>query len=187
MANLVCKELAIPGILLIEPRVFHDPRGFFMETYHRQKYAEAGMPGPFVQDNCSRSLNGVLRGLHYQLKKPQAKLVAVLRGRIFDVAVDIRRGSPTFGKWVSQVLAGEDRRQLYVPAGFAHGFCVLSEEADVLYKCTDLYHPEDDHGVLWCDPGIGIDWPLVNPVLSAKDSRLPSLSEIPPDKLPQLA
>lgn len=184
MTRVVCRELAIPGVLLIEQKVFQDPRGFFMESYNREKYLEAGISESFAQDNCSHSLHGVLRGLHYQLKHPQAKLVTLLKGRILDVAVDIRRGSPTFGKWVSQVISDMDRRQLYIPKGFAHGFCVLSEEADVLYKCTDLYYPEDDHGVLWCDPDIGIEWPLEHPVLSAKDGKLRKLSEIPPDELP---
>lgn len=185
MPSLACTELELPGVLLLEPKVFSDPRGFFMETYHRDKYVEAGIPGTFVQDNRSFSLRGVLRGLHYQLKHPQAKLVTVLKGKIFDVAVDIRRGSPTFGKWISQVLSDENRRQIYVPVGFAHGFCVLSDEADVLYKCTDLYFPDDDRGVTWCDPGINIAWPLAEPSLSTKDGRLPRLSEIPPEELPQ--
>ena len=187
MTGLVYSELAIPGVLLVEQKVFSDPRGFFMETYHRQKYLDAGITGSFVQDNCSHSVCGVLRGLHYQLKYPQAKLVTVLRGSIFDVAVDIRRGSPTFGKWISQVISDVNRLQLYVPVGFAHGFCVLSEEADVLYKCTDLYHPDDDHGVLWCDPDLAIKWPKEHPSLSAKDGRLRTLSAIPHDELPSMA
>ena len=185
MTNLVCTELALPGVLLIEQKVFHDPRGFFMETYHCDKYREAGISGSFVQDNCSHSLHGVIRGLHYQLKHPQAKLVTVLKGQIFDVAVDIRSGSPTFGKWVSQILSEENRRQMYVPTGFAHVFCVLSEEADVLYKCTDIYFPGDDHGLIWCDPGIGIKWPIEHPALSIKDGNLRKLSAIPQDELPQ--
>jgi len=186
MTQLVCRELAIPGVLLIEPKLFRDPRGFFLETYHRQKYLEAGIDGAFVQDNCSHSVRGVLRGLHYQLRHAQAKLVHVVLGTIFDVVVDIRKGSPTFGKWVSCTLSDQNRHQLYVPKGFAHGFCVMSDEADVVYKCSDNYDPSDERGVLWCDPGIGIKWPVPHPVLSPKDAVLRSLSDILPDELPSL-
>lgn len=185
MTSLAVSKLAISGVLLIEPKVFLDSRGRFSEIYHQQRYEKAGIPGSFIQDNHSHSLQGVLRGLHYQLKHPQAKLVTVIRGSIFDVAVDIRRNSPTFGKWVSQILSDENHLQLYIPTGFAHGFCVMSREADVLYKCTDLYYPDDDCGVLWNDAGIGIKWPIEHPVLSAKDAVLPGLSAIPPGKLPQ--
>jgi len=187
MNGLSYRELTLPGVLLIEQKAFHDPRGFFMEMHHQQKYRDIGITQSFVQDNYSHSLHNTLRGLHYQLKHPQAKLITVLRGTIYDVAVDIRRGSPTFGKWVGQTLADTCLQQLYIPTGFAHGFCVLSEEADVLYKCTDLYSPEDDHGVLWCDTDIGIQWPLAQPSLSTKDGRLRKLSEIPPTELPALA
>ncbi|MEI6970017.1 MAG: dTDP-4-dehydrorhamnose 3,5-epimerase [bacterium] len=185
MTRLDCTELAIQGVMLIKPRIFHDHRGLFMETYHHEKYAEAGIAGSFVQDNRSQSVSGVIRGLHYQLAHPQAKLILAISGSIFDVAVDIRHGSPTFGKWVGEILSDENHHQLYVPTGFAHGFCVLSGKADVLYKCTDLYHPGDDHGVIWNDPDIGIKWPVVDPVLSAKDAALPGLPGIPPGSLPQ--
>ena len=156
---MTARETSIPGVLILVPDLFEDDRGFFQETYHREWYAEHGLTGVFVQDNHSHSRARVLRGLHYQLRRAQAKLVSVLRGSVFDVAVDIRTGSPTFGKWVGQVLSGENRLQLYIPEGFAHGFCVLGEEADVTYKCTDYYSREDDYGILWSDPGLAIDWP----------------------------
>jgi len=184
MTHFVCRELAIPGVLLLEPKVFGDQRGFFTETYHRDRYREAGISDTFVQDNCSLSLGGVLRGLHYQLRHAQAKLVWAVQGTIFDVVVDIRMGSPTFGKWVSCTLSEENHCQLYVPTGFAHGFCVLSEKAEVLYKCSDFYDPADDRGVSWCDPDIGINWPVSQPILSAKDSALRPLSGIPQAELP---
>ena len=149
----------LPGVLIIEPVVHGDARGFFQETYHARRYAEAGIALPFVQDNHSRSGPGILRGLHYQRSHPQGKLVRVTQGAVFDVAVDIRKGSPSFGKWVGVTLSEDNARQLYVPPGFAHGFCTLSERVDFLYKCTDYYHPEDEQGVLWNDPDIGIDWP----------------------------
>lgn len=175
-------ETELPGVLLLEPKVFADPRGFFMETYHEARYREAGVPGPFVQDNHSRSRRGVLRGLHYQLLKPQGKLVGVARGRVFDVVVDIRRGSPTFGRWMGRIL--DHHLQLYIPPGFAHGFCVLSEEADFVYKCTDYYHPRSEHGIAWNDPAIGIEWPLQEVVVSDKDARYPRLAEQNPERLP---
>lgn len=174
----------LPGVLLIEPHVFGDQRGFFMETYHQARYQESGIPDRFVQDNHSRSRRGVLRGLHYQLVQPQGKLVWVARGQVFDVAVDIRRGSPTFGRWAGAVLDDSNYHQFYIPPGFAHGFCVLSEEADFFYKCTDYYHPQSEQGILWNDPAIGIDWPIQEPLLSAKDLRLPLLAEQVPEKLP---
>lgn len=177
-------EQLLPGVLLIEPRVFEDSRGFFLETFHRRKYADAGMDREFPQDNHSHSRRGVLRGLHYQLRYPQGKLIYVVGGEIFDVAVDIRQGAPTFGQWVGTILSAGNKRQLYVPGGFAHGFCVLSETADVIYKCTDLYAPEDEYGVLWSDPTMGIQWPLETPVLSEKDLRHPQLKDIPADLLP---
>lgn len=170
--------LAIPEVLLIEPRVFGDARGFFMETWHERTFAEAGIAARFVQDNHSRSARGVLRGLHYQLKKPQGKLVRVVSGEVFDVAVDLRRHSPSFGRWVGARLSEDNKHLLWVPPGFAHGFCVLSEHADFLYKCSEFYAPEDEHALRWDDPDIGIDWPLdVAPVLSAKDAAAPLLRD----------
>lgn len=179
-------ETGLPGVLLIEPRVFGDQRGVFLETYHREKYARAGIAKPFVQDNHSHSSKGVLRGLHYQLKQPQGKLLYVVTGEIFDVAVDIRHGSPTFGKWVGVTLSAENRRQLYVPGGFAHGFYVLSEQADVTYKCTDLYAPGDEYGIIWSDPEVNIEWPLQGtPLLSEKDAMYPRLADVPVQHLPR--
>ncbi len=174
----------LPGVLLIEPGVFKDSRGFFMETFHQKKYAEAGIYHAFLQDNYSHSTQGTLRGLHYQLKHPQGKLVYVITGEIYDVAVDIRRGSPGFGKWTGQYLSGKNKRQLFVPEGFAHGFCVISETADVLYKTTDLYNPDDEYGVLWSDPTIGIDWPVEAPIVSDKDKQFPGLKEVTETHLP---
>jgi dTDP-4-dehydrorhamnose 3,5-epimerase len=167
----------LPGVVVIEPIVFGDDRGFFMEVYHEATFRNAGIVESFVQDNHSRSSRGVLRGLHYQLPNPQGKLVRVVDGSVFDVAVDIRRGSPHFGKWVGVELSGENKRQLWVPAGFAHGFCVTSESADVVYKCTTLYDGPNDRGIRWNDPAIGIDWPIDAPVLSAKDEAAPLLRE----------
>ena len=172
-----------PEVLLIEPDVFPDPRGFFMETFHAVKYAEHGLPAVFLQDNHSRSSRGVLRGLHYQLNNPQGKLVRVVSGEVFDVAVDIRRGSPWFGKWVGAILSEENRRQMYVPPGFAHGFCTLSERADFLYKCTDLYAPGDEYGIAWDDPGIAIEWPEMDYLILDKDLANPLLIES--DHLPE--
>lgn len=148
----------LDGVLLIEPDVFADSRGFFLETWQKGRYKSGGVDMDFVQDNHSRSKRGVIRGLHYQLKNPQAKLVYAVRGTIFDVAVDIRRGSPTFGKWTGAILSDENRHQLFIPAGFAHGFSVLSEEADVTYKCSDIYTPGDEYGIIYNDPDINIDW-----------------------------
>ncbi len=172
---------SIPDVVIVEPRVFGDDRGFFMETFHRQRFLDAGLDLTFVQDNQSRSVRGVLRGLHYQLRQPQGKLVRVTRGRIFDVAVDLRRSSPTFGRWVGEVLDDEQHRQLWVPPGFAHGFLVLSESADVVYRCTDLYAPGDEYTLLWDDPAVGIQWPLegLTPVLSPKDLQGRALAEAP--------
>ena len=172
-----------PDVLLIEPDVFRDPRGFFMETFHARKYRLQGLPETFVQDNHSRSTRGVLRGLHYQLEHPQGKLVRVVSGEVLDVAVDIRRGSPFFGNWAGAVLSDENLKQMYIPPGFAHGFCVLSERADVLYKCTDFYTPGDEYGIAWDDPDIGIEWPELDFVLSDKDRRYPSL-KVSGDRLP---
>lgn len=177
-------ETALPGVLIIEPKVFGDERGFFQETYHEKRYLEMGIKERFVQDNHSRSSQGVLRGLHYQLKHPQGKLVRVTAGEVFDVAVDIRQGAPTFGHWYGAILSAENHRQLYVPPGFAHGFVVLSESADFLYKCTDYYHPEDEGAVIWNDPAIGVEWPITDVSLSSKDSAALRLANIPAKQLP---
>ncbi len=174
----------LDGVVCITPDVFKDDRGFFMETYHREAYRKAGIKNAFVQDNYSHSSRHVLRGLHYQLRQPQAKLVSVIWGEIFDVAVDIRRGSPTWGRWTGHILSEENRAQLFIPEGFAHGFCVLSERADVMYKCTDFYNPGDDYGIAWADAEIGIQWPVPEPLLSEKDRAYSPLAQIPPDLLP---
>lgn len=176
----------IPGVIVLEPVVHRDSRGFFLETYHIEKYRDAGISGTFVQDNHSCSRKGTLRGLHYQLRNPQGKLVYVARGEIFDVAVDIRRGSPTFRRWVGVNLSAENRRQLYIPEGFAHGFCVISEAADVFYKCTDLYAPGDDYGILWSDASLAINWPVSAPLLSDKDAGNPLLADVPEENLPSI-
>ena len=168
----------LPEVILVEPDVLGDDRGFFLEVYHQRKFEEGGLPGTFVQDNHSFSGRGILRGLHAQLRQPQGKLVRAVGGEIFDVAVDIRPQSPTFGKWAGEVLSGENFRQLYVPPGFAHGFCVLSESAHVLYKCTALYDREDEIAIAWNDPEIGISWPVENPRLSPRDLAAPKLAEI---------
>jgi len=173
----------IPDVVIIEPAVFRDKRGFFLETYNKNMLLKNGLDVTFVQDNHSHSERGTLRGLHYQLMYPQAKLVFVVRGAVFDVAVDIRRGSPTFGTWIGEVLSEENKRQMYIPEGFAHGFCVLSDSADFMYKCTDFYHPEDDRGINWNDPSLGVTWPITGPTLSEKDTGLPLLEEISPDLL----
>jgi dTDP-4-dehydrorhamnose 3,5-epimerase len=174
----------LPGVVLVKPRAFPDPRGYFTETYHLTKYAEAGIAKPFVQDNYSFSKKHVLRGLHSQVKQPQGKLVYVLQGEIFDVAVDIRRGSPTFGQWEGHLLSSENFHQLFIPEGFAHGFVVLSDTALVSYKCTDLYAPGDEQGIAWNDPDIGIAWPVSDPLLGEKDKALPHLKDLPDDRLP---
>ena len=183
--NLQILETSLPGVLIIEPRVFTDPRGFFMETYRQNSLAEAGVRETFVQDNHSRSSRGVLRGLHYQLRQPQAKLCRVAQGEVLDIAVDVRLGSPNFGKWVSVLLSGENHRQIFIPKGFAHGFVVRSETADFLYKCSDYFEAADDRGVLWNDPGIGIDWQIDDPIISDKDKRYLPLAEIAHDQLPR--
>ncbi len=177
-------EKPIPGVFLVEPNVFEDDRGFFMETYHHKSYSEEGIDQAFVQDNHSHSRQWTLRGLHYQLRNPQGKLVYVISGQVLDIAVDIRLGSPTFGRWTGTLLSDESKHQLYIPEGFAHGFCVLSETADVIYKCTNLYTPGDEYGIIWSDPTIDIVWPIENPVLSKKDSQNPKLSDIPEEHLP---
>jgi dTDP-4-dehydrorhamnose 3,5-epimerase len=172
-------ETQLPGVLVLEPKRFGDERGIFMELFHAERYAEFGIPGPFVQDNFSRSAKGILRGLHFQEPHPQGKLVQVLAGAVYDVVVDIRRGSPTFGQWVGMVLSADDRRQMWVPAGFAHGFCVISKSADFHYKCTDYYSPASERGIAWNDPDLGIPWPVNSPVLSPKDAAAPRLREAP--------
>jgi dTDP-4-dehydrorhamnose 3,5-epimerase len=175
----------VPEVLILEPRVHEDHRGFFMESYSLRTFESVGIRHRFVQDNHSRSLRGVLRGLHYQLHTPQAKLVRVTRGRVFDVAVDIRRGSPRFGRWVGFELTEDNRRMMFAPEGFAHGFLVLSEVAEFQYKCSDFYAPELERGIIWNDPAIAIDWPLQEePLLSAKDCRWPSLDQAPATDLP---
>ena len=176
----------LPDVLVIEPDVHRDPRGFFLESYHLQKYREGGISLSFVQDNHSYSIRGTIRGLHAQLRKPQGKLLRVLEGEIFDVAVDIRKGSPTFARWVGIKLSSENFRQCYVPPGFAHGFAVLSSSAQLEYKCTDYYDPSDEIGVLWNDPEIGVVWPVENPILSGKDLRAQRLRDVA-DKLPLYA
>jgi dTDP-4-dehydrorhamnose 3,5-epimerase len=170
-------ETPLSGLKVIEPQVFKDKRGFFLETWNWQRYTEVGIKEKFVQDNLSFSKGGVVRGLHYQYPHTQGKLVYVLHGEVFDVAVDIRKDSPTFGRWEGVILSGENKKQFYVPAGFAHGFCVLSESALFAYKCTDIYVPEAEGGILWNDPEIGIEWPISNPILSQKDERYPLLKD----------
>ena len=183
--NLQIIETSLPGVLVIQPRVFGDARGFFMETYRQSALAEAGIRESFVQDNHSRSARGVLRGLHYQLRHPQAKLCRVAQGEVLDVAVDIRLGSPHFGKWVGVVLSGENHAQIYIPKGFAHGFVVRSDTADFLYKCSDYYDGPDDRGVLWNDPHLAIDWDTPSPLVSDKDQRYLPLAQISSDELPR--
>jgi dTDP-4-dehydrorhamnose 3,5-epimerase len=182
------RETSLPGLLILEPRVFDDPRGFFLESYNRRVFRELGIDREFVQDNHSRSTRGVVRGLHYQIRHPQAKLVRVVRGALFDVAVDIRRGSATFGRWVGLELDDVNHRMLYVPGGFAHGFLALSESVDLSYKCSDFYDPSDERGVLWNDPALGIDWPTsgLEVTLSPKDAALPPLGRCPEQDLPIL-
>lgn len=174
---------ALPGVLIIEPDVFRDPRGFFLETFQAERYAAAGIDGRFVQDNHSRSTRGTLRGLHAQLQRPQAKLVRAISGEIYDVVVDLRRGGPTYRQWAAVRLSADNFLQIYVPAGFAHGFCVLSEVAEIEYKCTDYYDPASELRLLWNDPAIGIEWPLSEPLLSEKDrlgQRLEAIEHLLP-------
>lgn len=174
-------ETAIPDVLLLEPTVHGDERGYFMETFRESWFEEHGIDSRFVQDNQSRSVQGTLRGLHYQLKQAQGKLVRVVSGKVFDVAVDMRKDSPTFGQWAGDILSAANKRQLWVPPGFAHGFYVVSETAELYYKCTDYYCPEHEHSLLWNDPAVGIKWPLLDdsPLLSAKDSAALVLAEAP--------
>ena len=171
-------ETALPGVLIIEPKVFGDQRGFFLETFQAERYREAGIMQPFVQDNHSRSQKGVLRGLHFQRSRPQGKLVSVSRGSVYDVAVDINPESPTCGQFVGVELNDDNHRQFWVPPGYAHGFCVLSDTADFQYKCTDLYYPEDEGGLIWNDPEVNIPWPMETPKLSVKDQSNPTLRQL---------
>jgi dTDP-4-dehydrorhamnose 3,5-epimerase len=173
----------LEGLLIIEPDVFGDQRGFFVESWNRQRYREAGITEDFVQDNFSYSRRGTLRGLHFQQPRPQGKLVSVWQGEVFDVAVDIRRNSPTFGRWLGLNLSAESKRQFYLPPGFAHGFAVLSETALFHYKCTEFYSPKDEVGFRWNDPAIGIDWPVEAPTLSSRDAQAPPLEDLPDDRL----
>lgn len=169
----------LKGCVIIEPRIFGDERGFFLETFQAVRYEqEAGIDLPFVQDNHSRSARGVLRGLHFQKSKPQGKLVRVVRGEVYDVAVDIRKGSATFGEWVGVILSEDNKKQFWVPPGFAHGFVVLSDTADFEYKCTDYYDPSDEGSILWSDPDLDIPWPIANPVLSTKDESAKRLVDL---------
>jgi dTDP-4-dehydrorhamnose 3,5-epimerase len=178
------KPSELPEVRVFEPKVFEDARGFFMETYRAERLRAAGIADEFVQDNQSSSVKGTLRGLHYQLEHPQAKLCRVVRGEVFDVAADIRRGSPTFGKWFGVVLSEANRLQLYIPRGFAHGFCVLSETAEFLYKCSDYYVAADEKGIIWSDPQLAIAWPIGEPLLSAKDAAFPRLADRAVTELP---
>ena len=179
------EHTSLKSVLLIEPKVFGDPRGYFFETWHKERYHQNGIPRDFVQDNLSRSTRGILRGLHLQEPFGQGKLVSVLDGEVFDVAVDVRWGSPCFGKWVGEHLSSDNHKQLYIPPGFAHGFCVLSETALFSYKCTELYHPETELSVLWSDPALAIAWPIKDPVLSKKDAAATPLADIPKERLPR--
>jgi len=176
--------LQIPEILLVEPKVFGDARGYFVETFQAERYAQAGINARFVQDNLSRSSRGTLRGLHLQYPNAQAKLVYVVEGEVFDVAVDVRVGSPSFGKWTGAHLSARDHRQMYIPPGFAHGFCVKSEYALFAYKCSDIYLPQHEVGVAWNDPALAISWPVSQPTISEKDQRFPPLAQIDPARLP---
>lgn len=178
MGNFNFIKTEIDGMFIVEPTVFGDDRGYFLETYHYDEFKKAGIDAIFVQDNQSKSKRGVLRGLHFQTKRPQGKLVRVIKGKVFDVGVDLRKNSPTFGKWVGAVLSDENKRQLYIPAGFAHGFLVLSDEAEFVYKCTDFYDPQNEGGIIYNDPDININWPIsgdMEILLSQKDRALPSL------------
>jgi len=179
------EQTSIPGVLIIEPDVHRDGRGYFVETYRADKYLQAGIADAFVQDNQSRSAGGILRGLHLQLKQPQGKLIRVIEGEIYDIAVDVRRGSATFGQWLAVTLSGENFRQCYIPPGFAHGFYVVSAVADVEYKCTDVYDPTGELGIAWNDPALAIPWPNPAPILSARDQNHPTLAAVM-DRLPKL-
>jgi dTDP-4-dehydrorhamnose 3,5-epimerase len=178
-------ETSLPGVFELRPKVFRDARGFVMETYHRSQFAELGILDVFVQDNHSRSLKSTLRGLHYQTHHPQAKLCRVVEGEALDVAVDIRAGSPHFGKWTSVCLSANDHNQIFIPAGFAHGFLALTDTVQFLYKCSDFYDPGDEHGILWNDPDINIEWGVTGPLVSDKDAKNSKLADVPSDLLPR--
>ena len=177
-------ETKLPGVLILEPKVFSDERGHFLESWHSRRYEDAGIRGTFVQDNISFSKKGVLRGLHYQFPQSQGKLIQVLSGRIVDVAVDIRVGSPAYGHWFSEEISDTNHKQMFIPPGFAHGYCVTSETAVFAYKCTEFYNPATEHGIIWNDPELNIDWPVREPALSAKDKNYSRLKDIAPEKLP---
>lgn len=178
-------ETTLPGVWEIRPNVHRDARGFFLETYHRAKFAELAVTAAFVQDNHSCSVKNTLRGLHYQLSRPQAKLCRVVEGEALDVAVDIRVGSPTFGKWTGVLLSAREQNQIYIPAGFAHGFLALTDTVQFLYKCSDFYDPKDEHGILWNDPDLGIRWDVARPIISEKDSKYSKLADVPREFLPR--
>ena len=183
--GLICEKTTVPGVLVFTPQVHGDARGFFLQTYQAREYAAAGLDRVFVQDNLSRSSRNTVRGLHYQLKHPQGKLVSVLRGAVLDIAIDIRRGSPTFGRNVAVELSEDNHRQFYIPEGFAHGFRVLSDTADFFYKCTDFFTPGDEYGVSWCDPDLALPWgDAGTPLVSPKDQKMPRLADVPPEHLP---
>jgi dTDP-4-dehydrorhamnose 3,5-epimerase len=179
------RETAIPGVLQIQLQVFEDERGMFAETWRSDRYRNMGIQQEFVQDNVSRSEHGVLRGLHYQVESPQGHLVTVSRGKIFDVGVDLRSNSPTFGQWIGMELSDSRPSQVYLPPGVAHGFCVISDNAEILYKCTEFYRPDDEAGLLWCDPDLAIRWPIVDPIVTERDGRFPRLKDIPQSRLPR--
>lgn len=178
-------ETALPGVFELRPQIFHDRRGFFLETYHQARYTELGIKDQFVQDNHSCSIKGTLRGLHYQLEHPQAKLCRIVEGEALDVAVDIRVGSPHFARWTSVLLSAKEQNQIYIPAGFAHGFLALTDSVQLLYKCSAFYDPQDERGILWRDPDIGISWAITNPIVSDKDAKYPTLAQVPAEALPQ--
>lgn len=178
-------ETSLPGVCELRPRVIEDGRGFFIETYQRETFAALGIRDVFVQDNHSRSAKGTLRGFHYQLKHAQSKLCRVVEGEALDVALDIRVGSPNFGRWTSVVLSARDKNQIYIPAGFAHAFLALSESVQFLYKCGDFYDLQDEHGILWSDPGVGVPWGIAEPLISEKDARFPKLADVPRELLPR--
>ncbi len=178
-------DTELPGVYIIEPTVYEDSRGCFFETYHQQKFDALGIDAAFVQENQSLTRKGVLRGLHYQLPHQQAKLCRVVTGEVYDVAVDIRLGSRTFGRWIGVTLSATNRRQIFIPRGFAHGFIARSEVAEFIYKCDDFYHPEDEAGVLWSDPSLAISWGTNHPELAPRDAKYPMLANIDPDRLPR--
>ena len=176
---------SLPDVWELQPKAIRDARGFFLETYHLQKFTALGIPDVFVQDNHSRSSRGTLRGLHYQLLRPQAKLCRVIEGEVLDVAVDIRLGSPTFGKWTSVLLSAERHNQIFIPRGFAHGFVALSDSVQFLYKCSDVYDPTSEYGIIWSDPGLAISWGVESPLVSEKDSKYSTLAAMPREHLPR--